>query len=507
MVKEDRGHPVQPAEDGHETSPTTLGVRSERDNLPTLTVVYPSILDRAQTRRLLEAERALVDDAPSSLPTCDGGERVDTAKLEQAGVALDAIADHIQDIRERLCELPGANFHRKSDRAISSWLRPKVLLFLSPGRSLEEQHKMIATIQAQFQKIYRRTAVIIPKYLDPLPASDEAVDATCDQAVGDVLREVGGDPQPEAQDLVDSLRETNQRMHAEMTLYAHATRPAVTEKIITRFAAVRAAAEGINRVIQAMRLQPLEPANFLSSLIKSVVLCGTGVALEYFSIAYFFRWQSLIERIRLPFAGTRRWLDKLDCLLGQPEKRRARRACQAAKLLAANLAVNGLVRPLLMQDLAAVLYGTDYADRGDFCNLLANGTLGVSFFTGGFLGAHRLRQKGRISRTELKLSFLCLGVFDVLSNFFNSDRSLRHLRIFSQGPQWTAYTLIALGAIAVPERHGRFVLIDDAIGQRRSEIDALASTEQNFHLKPGREVLRRFVEISQRLAGRKAKTA
>jgi hypothetical protein len=472
------------------------------DPVPTVTVVYPSVLDRAQTRQLLEAERALIDDAPSSLPGCEGGERVDAAKLEQAGIPLDALADHIQDIRERLGELTATATHTTT-RPVSIWLRPKVLLFLSRSRSLEEQQRIIAEVELQFQKVCRRTVVIVPKYLDPLPVSDDEVDAACDKTVREVLQEAEGEAQSTAQELAESLRETNRRIHAEMHLYAHATRPTVTEKIITWVAVVRAAMEAVNRVIQAMRMQPLEAAYFFFPLIKCLALSFAGAMAEYFSVAYFFSWQAWVEKLRLPVTGM---LDKVDSLLGPPQKRRARRAWQAAKLLAANVALNALARPLLMQDFAALLYGTAYADLGDFLNLLANGMLGASFSTAGFVGAHWLRQKGWITETELKLSFLCLGMFDVLSNFFNSDRTLRHLRIFTQGPQWAAYGLIALVAIALPERRGRFVLIDDALGQRRSEIDALASTERNFRLKRGRDVLRRFVEKSQRLAGGKGNT-
>ncbi|HVX15620.1 MAG TPA: hypothetical protein VHC22_30825 [Pirellulales bacterium] len=289
-------------------------------------------------------------------------------------------------------------------------------------------------------------------------------------------------------------------MHAEMGLYAHATRPVVTEKIIMRIATVRAAMEVANRIIQAMRLEPITSGHLLVPLVKSVVLSCAGASVEYFWIAYFFTWQAWIEKVQVSTAGIRRVLDRVDALLGPPEKSRGRRACKAAKLLAVNVALNGVGRPLAMQDCAAWLYGTEYADLGDCRNLLANGLLGVSFFTGGYLGAHWLRQKGWISETELKLSFLCLGMLDVASNFFNSDRSLRRLRIFSQGPQWATYAMIALLSLVLPERRGRFVVIDDAVNHRRSEIDALASTEQNFHLKRGRDVLRRFVEKCQSLS-------
>ncbi len=113
-------------------------------------------------------------------------------------------------------------------------------------------------------------------------------------------------------------------------------------------------------------------------------------------------------------------------------------------------------------------------------NVLGVSSTGVIFYTLFTNGYSSLRDKGWVSTSQIELTLQIAGLFDLATGIINSNPNWFAYRVFTLGPQWTFYALVALAAKLAPARADRFLAIESTVDWR--DVHDEQTADMSFHV-------------------------
>jgi len=399
--------------------------------------------------------------------------RNEAARVEVISVPISQLDVALNELRPIL---PDFNRTRR---------RPTWAVDISGGRDREFVQQTLLEATSRFQKVFPNARprfetnvidedqITVAKLAADLKSAVQEIEEQNPMALGVLegaaaAREAIAEAEQEALhmapceqgDLVEALEEKVASLIPETPSAAEARRTAC------KFANGQAIFVVVSRIATLLR-QGIEVA-VPERLAAGLTLTIGDALITYFSLRFQTKINRAFSHHGLPFSSQYETLQKMfDAYKSKP-------ALQFAKGLMLNVLSYGLAKNLAMQAIGsyAVPSSTHFPTMDDVWDLGKNSGVGAAFYVLGQMGLDLLRQKGWISQTHIEHLFKYISVLDTISGVLNSNPSLRHWRVLSQGPVWGLYlAAFVLGTLA-PVRNQRFLLIDSRI-KNRDDVDLL----------------------------------
>jgi hypothetical protein len=153
-------------------------------------------------------------------------------------------------------------------------------------------------------------------------------------------------------------------------------------------------------------------------------------------------------------------------------------------------------RPLAMQELAHIANGDSIRapTAGDAASLLGFSSFGAVLYSGFSSGYETLRQKGWLSAAQIDLMLQISGLFDLVTGVFSSNPSWHFYRVFTWGPQWTFFALVAAIAKLAPVRMDKIVAVESSIVNWQ-DVHEEQLTDQSWHVVTQEDLAAAFEKI------------